>query len=568
MSTNTRVELTFMNQAYQIILLTDMDLDVTSSSENCVSGLEQFAATLTCSRTGGLEPITKVVTFHVLPVNEYPPDVDAVPGIMISEGNVTLPFFIERLLHFFKDRDCPKDNLVLRITEYSSSERDGSQFFIVNSSTGYLYQGKRFDYEETAIQCGLGKGGGNLNITAEDGPHTTSKSLMVTFVDVDDTPPVFVKSECSSTCYTCPVSAIIANVEYAYQAVIDFNFVVHKYTSHFTSWKQKIKLLGELAKANGCNIRFVWMKSEDKVKNNLGSRLELKDSRISCTVVAIIVKIMGTVATDPPSIKALDPDTVPTNITYNMEVYPEKYRDNIRLENGTFVLLQSFANFSGYAEKSDFTVTVTLQGPIPLDLPSIKALDPNTTPSSTITYKMEVNPSKYNGIIKIENGTFGLIQSFANFSESKGKSDFIVTVIVQASGNNGQTLKKCVLTIYVVVRPISSTTQQITERASSSPMKDIVIIVLALVVALLSVILVYAVYRLRVQKKKSEDNVMSYEEGPIITNPPGVKAIDLDTIQPNFRVRLNKLTVYKSKPDKTHLHVYQTSFSAAMTVLA
>lgn len=73
-------------------------------------------------------------------------------------------------------------------------------------------------------------------------------------------------------------------------------------------------------------------------------------------------------------------------------------------------------------------------------------------------------------------------------------------------------MKKCVLTIYVVVRPISSTTQQITERASASPMKDIVIIVLAVVVALLSVILVYAVYRVRVQKKKSEDNVMSYEE--------------------------------------------------------
>lgn len=44
-------------------------------------------------------------------------------------------------------------------------------------------------------------------------------------------------------------------------------------------------------------------------------------------------------------------------------------------------------------------------------------------------------------------------------------------------------------------------------------MKDIVIIVLAVVVALLlSVILVYSVYRVRVHKKKSEDNVMSYEE--------------------------------------------------------
>lgn len=74
-------------------------------------------------------------------------------------------------------------------------------------------------------------------------------------------------------------------------------------------------------------------------------------------------------------------------------------------------------------------------------------------------------------------------------------------------------MRKCALTINVVVRPISSTSQQITERASSSPIKDIIIIVLAVVVTLLlSVILVYAVYRIRVDKKKSEDNVMSYEE--------------------------------------------------------
>lgn len=88
-----------------------------------------------------------------------------------------------------------------------------------------------------------------------------------------------------------------------------------------------------------------------------------------------------------------------------------------------------------------------------------------------------------------------------------------MTVVVQALGSNGEALRKCVLTINVVVRPISSTSQQITEQASSSPMKDIIIIVLAVVVALLlSVILVYAVYRIRVDKKKSEDNVMSYEE--------------------------------------------------------
>lgn len=38
---------------------------------------------------------------------------------------------------------------------------------MVNSSTGYLYQIKRFDYENTTIQCSLGKGGGFLNVTAE-----------------------------------------------------------------------------------------------------------------------------------------------------------------------------------------------------------------------------------------------------------------------------------------------------------------------------------------------------------------------------------------------------------------
>lgn len=82
----------------------------------------------------------------------------------------------------------------------------------------------------------------------------------------------------------------------------------------------------------------------------------------------------------------------------------------------------------------------------------------------------------------------------------------------QATGSNGQTSDKFVFTIYVVVRPIASTSQQIKERASSSPIKDIIIIVLAVVVALLSVILVYAIYRVRVHKKKSENNVMSYEE--------------------------------------------------------
>lgn len=46
-------------------------------------------------------------------------------------------------------------------------KRDASQYFMVNSSTGNLYQIKRFDYEDSNIQCNLGKGGGYLNITVE-----------------------------------------------------------------------------------------------------------------------------------------------------------------------------------------------------------------------------------------------------------------------------------------------------------------------------------------------------------------------------------------------------------------
>lgn len=70
-----------------------------------------------------------------------------------------------------------------------------------------------------------------------------------------------------------------------------------------------------------------------------------------------------------------------------------------------------------------------------------------------------------------------------------------------------------------MVGPISSTSQQTSGTQTdeitilSQSTKDIIIIVLAVVVALLlSVILVYAVYRIRIHKKKTEDNETSYEE--------------------------------------------------------
>lgn len=48
-----------------------------------------------------------------------------------------------------------------------SIQKDASEYFTINSTTGYLYQTNQFDYEESTIQCGIGKEGGFLNITAE-----------------------------------------------------------------------------------------------------------------------------------------------------------------------------------------------------------------------------------------------------------------------------------------------------------------------------------------------------------------------------------------------------------------
>lgn len=41
------------------------------------------------------------------------------------------------------------------------------EYFMINSSTGFLSQVKHFDYEDKEIQCNLGKGGGFVKIIAE-----------------------------------------------------------------------------------------------------------------------------------------------------------------------------------------------------------------------------------------------------------------------------------------------------------------------------------------------------------------------------------------------------------------
>lgn len=92
-------------------------------------------------------------------------------------------------------------------------------------------------------------------------------------------------------------------------------------------------------------------------------------------------------------------------------------------------------------------------------------------------------------------------------------------MLFQATGSNGQTSDKFSFTIYAMVGPISSTSRQTSWSQTnettilSQTTKDIIVIVLALVIALLlSVILVYAVYRIRIHKKKADDNQTSYDE--------------------------------------------------------
>eukprot|EP00105_Crassostrea_gigas_P038624 XP_019922772.1 PREDICTED: uncharacterized protein LOC105328197 isoform X3 [Crassostrea gigas] len=336
-SIEPRVALTCVKQTYQVVLLSEVDLDVPNPSDTCFPPQLQFMQRITCFRHF-LDPIIHWVTFHVRQVNDNPPEAEKLPDIQISE-------------------------------------KDASEYFTINSTTGYLYQTKQFDYEESTIQCGIGKEGGFLNITAEDGLYKTSKSLSVAFINIDDAPPVFVNSDCSNVCFKCPLSSLSAFVHITHQ---------------------------------------------------------------------------GLIPTNPPAIKAIYPGS---NVVYDMDVYPTKYSDNIRFENGTFVLPQSFANFSGYAEESDFTVTV----------------------------------------------------------------------IMQATGSNGQTSDKFPFSIHLNTRPISSTSQQITDQTSSGPTKDkrviiqstndvIIIVLVVVVVLLLTIIIVNVVYRYRFHKTKSVSIEPVYSE--------------------------------------------------------
>lgn len=68
-----------------------------------------------------------------------------------------------------------------------SIQKDASEYFTINSTTGYLYQTKQFDYEESTIQCGIGKEGGFLNITAEVFTFTYRNWLLKVYVNANYT---------------------------------------------------------------------------------------------------------------------------------------------------------------------------------------------------------------------------------------------------------------------------------------------------------------------------------------------------------------------------------------------
>lgn len=176
-------------------------------------------------------------------------------------------------------------------------------------------------------------------------------------------------------------------------------------------------------------------------------------------------------------------------------VYPTKYKDIIRFEKGRFVLLQSFANFSKYREESDFAVIVTVQ--VSASLSSIIILH---------YYKIDIYS---HGVVDF---SLHLCCHYVYFC-----INCVDKMLFQATGSNGQTSDKFSFTIYVMVAPISSSQQTSLSQTDeimilSQSTKNIIIIVLGGVVVLLSVALVYAVYKIRSQQKKAKDGETSYEE--------------------------------------------------------
>ncbi|XP_052690980.1 uncharacterized protein LOC128168866 [Crassostrea angulata] len=419
-SRHHRIAITLFDKRYNIILLTNVDLDVTNPHDTCNNLLQTFVQRISCFSGANFEKVDKDVTFHVRPVNEHPPTVGDLPGIQISEETYSVPNFILRLSDFFTDRDCPKEHLVLNISEYTATgmqvAHDASYFFMINSTSGFLYQSKVFDNEDiySFIHCDQWKEGGFLNITANDGIHKTSKSLRVTFVDIDDHPPVFVMSGCTTICYVCPRTDLDAIVNYYGQDSIN---------------------------------------------------------------------------TYPPYITVLDPDTSTTNFTYDMEVYPKKYKDNIRFVNGSFHLLQPLANFTDFRELAEFKITVVLQatgsnGQTGNCTLLIRVVDtPGTAlKQTTITKKFETTPTTTSNTLFTKLQEMTSLPTGSTYTPSNTTSD--------------RAIKK----------PQSS-------HATSDSTKDIVIIVLAVVVGLLiSACIIHTVCRIRNQKTKSDDKVPSYEE--------------------------------------------------------
>lgn len=83
-SIEPRVALTFVKQTYQVVLLSEVDLDVPNPSDTCFPSQLQFMQRITCFRHF-LDPIIHWVTFHVRQVNDNPPEAEKLPDIQISE---------------------------------------------------------------------------------------------------------------------------------------------------------------------------------------------------------------------------------------------------------------------------------------------------------------------------------------------------------------------------------------------------------------------------------------------------------------------------------------------------
>ncbi|XP_071143296.1 uncharacterized protein [Mytilus edulis] len=223
---NAFVDVYFINSTDQNDL--SLIVNVTGSTDldqvgDC-SGLKNASFVLTCGNS-----ISRNFTVVIQAINDHTPHLYNTVG-MITElredfmvlGNVI--DFRDRV----EDEDCPEQLLKYFVEvpiDADVNGQDGTKYFDIYDN-GTLYVKSELDYETTA--CGIG-GNGELYLDVvikdvDENPTTTTVSLTMTVMDIDDEPPKFIdmSPDCRK-CKECSIKSFFGNVSYENKGDVTVN---------------------------------------------------------------------------------------------------------------------------------------------------------------------------------------------------------------------------------------------------------------------------------------------------------------------------------------------------------